>query len=57
MKLPVVAGSDAVKAFRKVGYEFDEQHGSHIILGTPTRRTDGSPYPTIKSSPKEPFGR
>ena len=36
MKLPVVAGSDAVKAFRRVGYEFDEQHGSHIIL----RHTD-----------------
>jgi predicted RNA binding protein YcfA (HicA-like mRNA interferase family) len=32
MKLPVVSGSEAVKAFRKVGYEFDEQHGSHIIL-------------------------
>jgi predicted RNA binding protein YcfA (HicA-like mRNA interferase family) len=32
MKLPVVSGSGAVKAFRKVGYEFDEQHGSHIIL-------------------------
>jgi hypothetical protein len=23
MKLPVVSGSEAVKAFRKVGYEFD----------------------------------
>jgi predicted RNA binding protein YcfA (HicA-like mRNA interferase family) len=39
MKLPVVSGSEAVKAFReavkafrKVGYEFDEQHGSHMIL-------------------------
>jgi len=32
MKLPVVSGSEAVKAFRKVGYESDEQHGSHIIL-------------------------
>ena len=32
MKLPVVSGSEAVKAFRKIGYEFDEQHGSHIIL-------------------------
>jgi len=32
MKLPVVSGSDAVKAFRKFGYELDEQHGSHIIL-------------------------
>lgn len=32
MKLPVVSGVEAVKAFRKIGYEFDEQHGSHIIL-------------------------
>lgn len=32
MKLPVVSGRDAVNAFRKAGYEFDEQHGSHIIL-------------------------
>ena len=32
MKLPVVSGSEAVKASRKVGYEFDEQHGSHMIL-------------------------
>jgi predicted RNA binding protein YcfA (HicA-like mRNA interferase family) len=32
MKLPVVSGSEAVKAFRRVGYEFDEQHGSHIML-------------------------
>ena len=36
MKLPVISGSDAVRAFRKVGYEFDEQHGSHIIV----RHTD-----------------
>jgi predicted RNA binding protein YcfA (HicA-like mRNA interferase family) len=32
MKLPVVSGNDAVRAFRKIGYEFDVQHGSHIIL-------------------------
>jgi len=32
MKLPVVSGAEAVEAFRKVGYEFDRQHGSHIIL-------------------------
>ena len=32
MKLPVISGSDAVRAFRKVGYELDEQHGSHIIV-------------------------
>ena len=40
MKLPVVSGNEAVKAFRKLGYEFDEQHGSHIILrhGRPPHR-------------------
>ena len=32
MKLPVVSGAEAVNAFRKIGYAFDEQHGSHIIL-------------------------
>ncbi|MEO0070625.1 MAG: type II toxin-antitoxin system HicA family toxin [candidate division WOR-3 bacterium] len=31
-KLPVVSGRDAVKAFRKLGYEVDHQTGSHIIL-------------------------
>jgi predicted RNA binding protein YcfA (HicA-like mRNA interferase family) len=32
MKLPVVSGIEAVKAFRKVGYEVDEQEGSHMII-------------------------
>ena len=32
MKLPAVSGAEAVKVFRKIGYEVDEQHGSHIIL-------------------------
>lgn len=32
MKLPIVSGLDAVRAFRKAGYELDEQHGSHMIL-------------------------
>jgi len=32
MKLPAVSGAETVKALRKLGYEFDEQHGSHIIL-------------------------
>ncbi len=31
-KLPVVSGVDAVKALGKVGYEFDHQSGSHMIL-------------------------
>ena len=36
MKLPVVSGSEAVRAFRKVGYEFDEQHGYRIapVIGS-----------------------
>lgn len=32
MKLPVVSGSETVKALRRAGYEVDGQHGSHIIL-------------------------
>lgn len=32
MKLPVISGADAVKAFRRIGYEFDQQEGSHIII-------------------------
>ena len=32
MKLPVVSGGDVVKALRRLGYELDEQHGSHLIL-------------------------
>jgi predicted RNA binding protein YcfA (HicA-like mRNA interferase family) len=32
MKLPVVSGTEPIKAFRKIGYELDEQHGSHLIL-------------------------
>jgi predicted RNA binding protein YcfA (HicA-like mRNA interferase family) len=31
-ELPIVSGREAVKAFRKVGYETDRQRGSHIIL-------------------------
>ena len=32
MKLPVVSGADAVRTFRKIGYELDDRHGSHILL-------------------------
>jgi predicted RNA binding protein YcfA (HicA-like mRNA interferase family) len=31
-KLPVVSGTEAVRAFQKVGYQVDHQTGSHIIL-------------------------
>jgi len=30
--LPVVSGRQAVKALEKMGYAFDRQRGSHIIL-------------------------
>lgn len=53
MKLPVVSGTEAVKAFCKAGYVFDEQHGSHIIL----RRTGAYRSRTTKNSPKEPSER
>jgi predicted RNA binding protein YcfA (HicA-like mRNA interferase family) len=39
--LPIISGRDAVKAFEKLGYVFDRQNGSHIILRqyiTPFRR-------------------
>lgn len=32
MKLPVVSGAQAVKAFCRIGYEVDVQEGSHVIL-------------------------
>jgi len=31
-KLPIVSGRRLVKAFAKIGYEFDHQTGSHMIL-------------------------
>jgi predicted RNA binding protein YcfA (HicA-like mRNA interferase family) len=39
VKLPVVSGGDAVKAFGKIGYALDQQHGSHMIL-----RRSNAPY-------------
>ena len=35
---PVCTGADAVRAFRKLGYEIDHQTGSHIILRHPQMR-------------------
>ena len=31
-KLPIVSAKQVVKALSKIGYEFDHQRGSHIIL-------------------------
>jgi len=36
MKLPVVSGPEAVKAFGKIGYGLDRQEGSHVILRNPS---------------------
>ena len=39
--LPRISGREVVKALRKIGYEFDHQRGSHIVLrqlSTPHRR-------------------
>ena len=37
-KLPVCSGNDAVRAFKRLGYEVDHQTGSHIILRHPSLR-------------------
>ncbi len=38
--LPVVSGREVVKALEKIGYAFDRQRGSHMILRqqTPPQR-------------------
>jgi len=35
-KLPVVSSRQAIKAFQKIGYEFNHQTGSHLVY----RRTE-----------------
>lgn len=38
-KLPVVSGQDVIKALAKIGYAFDHQRGSHMVL-----RQDFEPF-------------
>jgi predicted RNA binding protein YcfA (HicA-like mRNA interferase family) len=40
--LPVVSGRDVVRALGQIGYEFDRQRGSHMIL-----RLNREPYRRI----------
>jgi predicted RNA binding protein YcfA (HicA-like mRNA interferase family) len=57
MKLPVVSGSQAAKAFRRIGYEVDVQEGSHMILRhsePPHRRLS---VPNHKELARVPCGR
>ena len=37
-RLPVCSGSEAIRAFEKLGYQVDHQTGSHIILRHPQMR-------------------
>ncbi len=37
-RLPVISGTDAVRTFRRLGYELDHQTGSHMILRQPSGR-------------------
>ena len=49
-KLPAVSAREAVKAFQKVGYNFDHQTGGHIILrhrDPPHRRLTIPNHPEI----------
>jgi predicted RNA binding protein YcfA (HicA-like mRNA interferase family) len=32
VRLPAVSGSDAVKAFQRLGWRVDRQRGSHVVL-------------------------
>lgn len=54
-KQPVCSGADAVKVFRKIGYEVDHQTGSHIILRHASGRRLTSQ--TIGNSPRERYGQ
>ncbi len=49
-KLPVLSARDVVKALSKIGYVFDHQTGSHIILrhtDPPHRRVTVPDHKTI----------
>ena len=37
-RLPACSGQDAIRVFRKLGYEVDHQTGSHVILRHPQMR-------------------
>jgi predicted RNA binding protein YcfA (HicA-like mRNA interferase family) len=39
MKLPIISGKDAVKAFGKLGYVTARQTGSHIRMKHPSDRS------------------
>lgn len=49
-QLPRVSGRDMIKALGKIGYQFDRQRGSHMVLrqvSTPYRRLTVPDHPEI----------
>lgn len=58
MKLPVVSGSDALKAFRNSYPAFAmSSTAATSFLDTPSHRTDAFPFLTAKNWPKGLFER
>lgn len=56
VKLPVVSGADAVRAFQRAGWRVDRQRGSHVILLKPGSIASLS-VPCIPSWLQARFGR
>jgi hypothetical protein len=57
MKLPVISGVEAVKAFRRMGYEFDGRKAATSSSGISFRRIGAFQFQIIKSLRKERFAR
>jgi hypothetical protein len=61
MKLPVVSGTEAVRAFGRIGYESDTKWTSRKAAtsssATCSPRTGGYPYPITKSWQRAHFER
>ena len=52
MKLPVVSGSEAVKAFGKADTNSTSSTAATSCFDIASRRTGASPFPTTKNLPK-----
>jgi len=53
MKLPIISGTDVVKALSKVGFVMTRQSGSHMILVNSFKEKITELYRNIKSLQKE----
>ncbi len=51
-KLPIVSGTEAVKALKRVGFFIDRQRGSHVVLKKITPEGErGCVIPMHRESP------